>query len=160
MINSCTFNFDNTKRDQQPTYSPPLNPNIIDTSNELTLEQQSAFDAFNKLQVNIKQDHLYSTFVNAPQLCYPPDSNFIISRAELLSALKHLLITYPTNSSIEEQNEMVETAVLAQEEYLVLLCFDKSPNQNIQSINNSSFPTTGVWILPKVLDRRNIIIEW
>ncbi len=59
LLYSCTFTQDGKEQKRELTHSTPSN----DTSSELTLEQKSAFDALNTLQVSTDEKYrLYSTF--------------------------------------------------------------------------------------------------
>jgi hypothetical protein len=61
-----------------------------------------------------------------------------------------------TNLEEDERNELAATAVLAQHEYTVKLCFDNSS----KIINTYGLPMTGIWVMPNVLGRRDVIIVW
>ena len=101
---------------------PLSNPgDQIKRVSELTSAQQSAFDALNSLQTSTDQmNRLYSTFANLEQPCYPADTSFMISQSELLIVLKQFISNNCTKLTVEEQNELAETSVLAQEEYKIL----------------------------------------
>ena len=63
-----------------------------------------------------------------------------------------------TNISPKEQSQLASKAVLAQKEYLVLQCNGYSTETF--DIMNKEIPASGSWILPEILDRRDVIIEW
>ena len=129
---SCTIAQERTDQKEEL----PLPP--FDTTLFLTLEQEAAFDALNEIQIQGTQ--LYSTFSGIHHECFPPDTSFVISQAELLIVIEDLLIQNYPNIPPKEQSKLANQAVLAQEEYLVIQC-------------------NGSWILPEVLNQRDIIIE-
>jgi len=131
------------------------NPNV-ETVVELSSEQQAAFDALNSIQV--QGQHLYSTFSGISHDCLPPDSSFVLPQAELLTAMKELLARYYPTIPLEEQTKLATQAVLAQEEYIVLQCNDNSFGPVDHAHKKLLF--SGTWILPEVLNRRDIIIKW
>lgn len=158
LLSSCTPTVEKTDQEEQSSnsnssYSIPY----TESSLELTSEQQSAFDALNTLQVSTdEKNKLYSTFAGIPQPCYPPDTSFTISRSELLTAMKHFVSKNCTYLSFEERDKLATTGVLAQEEYIVLHCPDNSSNVNYEN----GLPMTGTWVIPSVLGRRDIILDW
>jgi hypothetical protein len=124
---------------------------------EITQEQQAAFDALNTLQTSTDEmNKLYSTYSGIHQPCYPPDTSFIISRSELLNALELFVTKNCTNLTIEKRNKLATTAVLAQEEYIVLYCPDYSSEVNYER----GLPETGTWVMPSILGRRDVTIIW
>lgn len=124
---------------------------------EPTLEQQSAFEALNTLQVSTdKRNRLYSTFAGIDQPCYPPDTSFVISQSELLFAIKAFVETNCKNLSIKERNQLTKRAVLAQKDYTLSLCLD---NVSIVDFENGT-PMMGTWVMPSILERRDLIIVW
>lgn len=138
-------------------------PNNLETFNsdsilKLTLEeeQDAAFDALNSIQ--IQGWHLYSTFSGMNHSCLPADTNFVISQVELQTALEVLLARYYTEIDPEEQKLLATQASLAQKEYLVLQCNAFSNGSNEYSINK--MPLSGSWVIPEVLNERDIIIKW
>jgi len=157
LILSCSNGQQERNQVQQSSYSLPSYSTIyMDSIIELTPEQQSAFDALNTLQVSTdEKNHLYSTFAGIVQPCYPPDTSFVISRAELLIAMEQFLTRHCTNLTFEKRNELAATSVLAQEEYTVLHCRISSKLNYINGL-----PMSGTWILPSVLGRRDVILEW
>jgi hypothetical protein len=157
LILSCTTGQQERDQVQQSIYSLPFySTTYTDSLIELTPEQQSAFDALNTLQVSTdEKSRLYSTFADICQPCYPPDTSFVISRAELLIAMKQFLTRHCTNLTIEKRNELAATSVLAQEEYTVLHCRISSNHNYVNGL-----PMSGTWIMPSVLGRRDVILEW
>lgn len=120
-------------------------------------QQQSAFDALNTLQTSTDEmNRLYSTFANIYQPCYPADTSFTISRSVLLTAMEQFVTKHCTNLSFDERDKLAATAVLAQEEYIVLYCPDKPSNVNYEK----GLPLTGTWVMPSVLGRRDVILVW
>lgn len=157
MILSCSTAHEKTEQKQESTnFSIPYSKIYADTLAELTPEQLTAFDALNSIQV--QGEHLYSTFSGIHHDCFPPDTSFVISRAELLVALGELLKRYYTAMSTEQRTKLSTDAVLAQEEYLILQCIGDSTGSVDNT--NKNLPTSGSWILPKVLGRRDVILEW
>lgn len=126
-------------------------------SDSLTLEQKAAFDALNTLQVNTdKMNHIYSTFPNIHQPCYPPDTSFLISQSQLLVAMEKFVSIHCTNLTSERRNELAKTSVLAQENYTVNFCFDESENPTFEN----GLPLIGTWVLPNILGRRDLTLIW
>ncbi len=119
----------------------------------LSKEQQAAFDALNSIQR--QGQHLYSTYPGTHN-GVPPDTSFVISQAQLLAAMEELLTRHYTGISDEERTRLAVQVVSAQEEYLVLQRNDYSAG----SADNAVFPASGSWILPEVLGRRDIVLEW
>ena len=91
---------------------------------KLTQEQQAAFDALNRLQINTDQrNRLYSTFANTDQACYPPDTSYIISQSQLLGFMEQFVSKHSQNLSVKVRDELVASSVLAQESYTILYVF-------------------------------------
>jgi hypothetical protein len=156
MIISCAPTNENTDQTQNSNYSLPYKTSS-DSLTELTMEQQSSFDALNTLQVSTdEKNHLYSTFANIVQPCYPADTSITISRSSLLTAMEQFVAKHCTTLTIEKRNELVSTAVLAQEEYNVLHCPDNSSEVNYET----GLPMTGTWVIPSVLGRRDVVLIW
>lgn len=155
---SCAANNEKTEQNQQSTYSlPPFSTTSTDSIPELTSEQESALDALNMLQINTdEKNRLYSTFANINQPCYPPDTNFVISRSEFQIAMSQFLTMHCTNLTKKEREELATASVLAQEEYTVLHCNSNSSNLNYKN----GLPMSGIWIMPNVLGRRDVLLEW
>lgn len=155
MLNACSRSSDKLEKER---HSPSTNiaQNMVTTS-ELTPEQESAFDALNTLQVSTDEmNRLYSTFAGVVHPCFPPDTTLTISQAELLIAMKQFVTTNCKSLTVEERDELVATSVLAQKEYSVSLCLDHSAPVTYEN----GVPMTGTWVMPSVLDRRNVIIVW
>jgi hypothetical protein len=127
------------------------------TATEITLKQESAFEALNTLQVSTdNRNQLYSTFAGINQSCYPPDTSLTISQEELLEAMEQFVTIHCTGLSPVERNKLASASVRAQEEYTVHLCLKEIERTN----SNKRIPRKGIWILPNVLERRDIIINW
>ena len=158
LLNACSQSNKMSDQEQQTTYSQPTNIGTnLETISELTLEQQSAFDALNTLQVSTdKMNRLYSTFARIVQPCYPPDTSFTISQSELLVAMKQFVTSNCRNLTVEERNELAKISVLAQKEYTVSLCLGNLSNVDYEN----GAPMTGTWVMPGVLGRRDVIIVW
>ena len=152
VIFSCRYGPEG--KDHKQMFSDPTAKKYPVT--ELTIEQESAFDVLTELQVNSdEQSRLYSTFANIVQPCYPPDTSFVISQSELLIAMKQFVKENYTRLNIEERSRLIHTAVKAQTEYTVLHCNNQS-NANYES----GLPLSGIWVLPSVLGRRDVILQW
>ena len=137
------------------SYLPLLQSNT-DTVIEFTEEMQSASEALNILQTSSdEKNRLYSTFPNIFHPCYPPDSAFTISRAELLSAMKQFVTKHYTNLPVDEREKLAETAVLGQEEYIVLHCSENSEKPNYKN----RLPMTGTWVMPNV-NGSDVLLVW
>ena len=150
---SCTFTSEGKEKKGTPANSTS-NSNRI---SGLTPEQESAFNALNLLQVNTDEhSRLYSTFAGTDQPCYPPDTSFVITRSELLNAMMLFGKEYCTNLNAEERNKLINAAVMAQTEYTVLHCTTNSSNFNYEH----GLPMVGIWVMPRVLGRRDVILEW
>jgi len=124
-------------------------------------EQEKAFEALNTLQVRMKGEHLFSTFSGISHNCNRPDSIFVISQSDLKKAMDSLVASYGTDIPLEEQSQLVENAVLAQENYVVQSCYGSSMQLvegAFESIQSHSLQ--GTWILPKVVDKRDVVIIW
>jgi len=124
---------------------------------ELTPDQQNAFDALNTLQVSTDERHrLYSTFAWIDHPCYPPDTSLTISQSELQLAMKHFVTSNCKNLGIEEREELASTSSLAQENYKLSLCLDNFRNADF----DNGPPKSGTWVMPGILGRRDLIIVW
>ena len=151
LILSCKFAQDEKGQNQEETNS------TSNKSTELSLEQASAFDALTTLQVSTdEKNRLYSTFAGITQPCYPPDTSFVLTRSELLTAMKQFAKENLTRLNIEERDKLINSSVLAQKEYTVLHCGDNSTIGNYET----GLPMKGTWIMPSVLDRRDVILVW
>jgi hypothetical protein len=144
--------------EEQSADSAPSNtPRFVAPVEELTPQQQAAFDAFNNLQTGTDEmNHLYSTFAGIYHPCFPADTSFTISRAALLNAMGIFVKKHCTNMSEEKRNELAAHAVLAQEEYLVLFSVGNASKVNYEA----ELPMKGTWVLPYVLGRRDVLLEW
>ena len=153
LIFSCMPAQDGNKQGQEIVDSTK-NVNIVQ---ELTPIQQSAFDALNTLQVSTDSNNrLYSTFANIVQPCYPADTSFVISQSELLSAMTQFVKENCKFLNLGLQEELAKDAVLAQEEYIVKYCPGFLSNMKY----GKEIPRKGIWVLPNVLDRRDVILVW
>ena len=156
LLNSCSQ--PDNRSEKEAAYSQPNNiSQNLETTSELTPEQQSAFDALNTLQVSTDEmNRLYSTFAGIVQSCYPPDTSLTISQSELQVAMKQFVTSNCKNLSTAERDELIATSVLAQKEYTLSLCLGNSANINYEN----GAPMSGTWIIPSVLGRRDVIIVW
>lgn len=132
-------------------------PPITESANPLTADQQAAFDALNTIQVNAGgMNLLYSTFPNITQPCYPPDTSFVISQSQLMDAVTLFVRDNCASLSDADRDALPKIAVLAQSEYKVLHCRDTTTNITFEN----NLPMYGTWVMPGVLDRRDVIIKW
>ena len=151
----------NKRKDNTQKSTDLANSNSIHKVNilsELTLEQESAFEALNAIQINSEVGHIYSTFGGIHHSCFPPDTSFTISHSELLNAMEELLAKYCTAIYLEECTELASKAVLAQEEYLVLQCNNAVNDLITKGTKYASIRKS--WILPEVLGQRDVILVW
>ncbi len=124
---------------------------------ELTEEQQAAFDAFNTLQTSTdKMNRLYSTFANTNHPFYPTDTNFTITQSEFLTYMEKFVSKNCQNLSKDIRDELAKTAVAAQEVYTVLFCNTESEHLNVEN----GLPSSGTWVIPNILGRRDVIMVW
>lgn len=151
---SCTTNNKKAKQQNSSNFVPFKSIQNSDTL--LTTKQQTAFDALNSIQV--QGIYLYSTFSGIHHNCLPPDTSFVISQAELLVAIETLLERHYKHIKAEQRAKLANESVLAQEEYLVLQC--KGYSNGTMYDKSKNIPNSGSWILPKILGRRDIVIEW
>lgn len=150
---SCTTAQEKRRPKLEVTDSTSYNKTVL----ELTPVQQSAFDALNRLQVNTdERNQFYSTFSNIVQPCYPADTNFVITQSEFLVVMKQFISKHCKMLSAEIQNELAVTSVLAQDKYKVLHCRNDLSSQNYEN----GLPMYGTWVMPNVLGRRDVILEW
>lgn len=153
---SCTSIEEKADEKQEQTDVPLTYPNT-EIITELVQEQEAAFDALNTIQTSTDEmNRLYSTFPNIVQPCYPADTSFTISRSDLLTAMNQFVTKHCTYLSFEERDRLAATAVLAQEEYIVLHCPDHSSNVNYEN----GLPMTGTWVMPSILNSRDVILVW
>ena len=119
LISSCTFSQERDDQKRELTDSTSYNIPV----SELTQEQQSAFDALNRLQISTDEmNRLYSTFANIKQPCYPADTSFEVSQSELLFVMQQFIAKHCKNLKPEIQNQLTNSSVLAQKKYTVLHC--------------------------------------
>lgn len=150
---SCIFTEKRTDPDKEQKKS--LAPdNYVE---ELSKEQEDSFNAWNTLQTNTDQrNRLYSTFAGIEHSCYPADTSFQISQSELLSYLEKFLAKHCHRLTKEYKHQLVTQAVLAQKNYMVLHCIEDSPLTN----STVEISMSGTWVLPNVLERRDVILVW
>lgn len=128
-----------------------------DPIEELSSEQQLALDALDTFQMNTdERGRVYSTFAGLEQPCYPPDTVFTISQAELLAAMNQFVDLHCKNMSVETRTRLAAEAVMAQEEYTLALCTDGSQELSFKN----GLPLQGVWVMPYVLGRRDVVLVW
>lgn len=129
----------------------------VQTESALTKEQESAFDALNTLQVSTdERNRLYSTFSGIAQPCLQPDTSFTISQKQFLQVMEQFIAQQCNSLSMEEKAALAKKSVLAQEEYTVTICHGSK--KMLQT--NEALPLTGTWVLPRILDLRDLVIVW
>lgn len=157
LFSSCISNNESADQEHPSIDSLPSNSRVINAFKELTPTQQAAFDALDTLQISSDEmSRMYSTFAGIKQQCYPPDTSLTISQAELLLAMKQFVTSNYKNLSAEKREELAAKSVLAQEAYTVLLCI----NPSVPVTYENGAPMTGTWVMPNVLGRRDVVIEW
>ena len=129
----------------------------VDSLPELTSAQEAAFDALNTLQTSTDEvNRLYSTFANTYQPFYPADTSFVITQSQLLTFMKQFVSQHCQHLTKDMQDELAKTSVLAQEQYTVFYCSRESSSENFKN----GLPLSGIWVIPNVLGRRDVIIVW
>ncbi len=152
LVVSCTSSQGKSEQKRELTDSSYYNP-----MSKLTLEQESAFDALTKIQTSTDEmNRLYSTFANIDQPCYPAETSFVVSQSELLYVMQQFIAKHCKNLLPEIQNQLAKSSVLAQKKYKVLHCTGLKSNDT----NEKGLPMTGTWVMPNVLDRRDVILVW
>lgn len=141
------------------------NDSISTTKNEqkvleLNEVQKRAFDALDSIQRQFEGEHLYSTFPGIGHNCYPPDSSFFISQDELLEVIEDLIDEYAESILIEQFKKLAAHGVLAQKEYVVKSCFFAPRQKDNRNFKILPIANRKAWILPMVLERRDIILAW
>jgi len=153
LVGSCTF----SQRDNERNGAQTDSASHYDPKSELTQGQQSAFDALNELQISSdERNRLYSTYPNISQPFYPADTSFEISQSELRSFMDVFISRHYQNLTPEVRIQLANASVLAQNQYTVLHCKEKGSNENYAK----GLPTTGTWVMPNVLGRRDVILAW
>ena len=153
---SCTNMKKQVEERPKLTYVSSSYP-TTEIRSELTKDQEAAFDALNTLQTSTDEmNRLYSTFPNHSQPCYPADTSFVISQSELRTTLKQYVSRFCQNLTPKVRNELAETSVLAQDNYTVLHCNTNSYDANYEN----GLPMIGTWVIPNILERRDLILVW
>ena len=89
---SCSATQENKSQKQEKINLPTT---YVDSIPESTPVQQKAFDALNTLQTSTDdKNHLYSTFANINQPCYPADTSIVITQAQFLTYMKQFVSKY------------------------------------------------------------------
>lgn len=150
---SCTSSQNKNKQKSKLSTTNSINRTLI----EITSQQQDALDALNTLQVNTDEmDHIYSTYPNINQPCYPPDTSFEISQTEFLHYMEQFIFKHCKEMEPEIQNELAKASGLAQEKYKVLHCAEDPLDTKYEN----GLPLSGTWVLPNILDRRDVTLVW
>lgn len=81
---------------------------------------------------------------------------------ELLSALNDIINTYGNNLSAEEFDSLTSISINVEESYWVVESRIESWRSTYQSPQEfaENWLTSKVWLLPSVLDRRDVVIVW
>ena len=155
LVCSCTTPQEGMDQNQELNNLETIN---FDTASELTTEKErdAAFDALNSIQ--IQGQHLYSTFSGMHHSCLPADTSFVISQVELQTAIEVLLARYYTDIPPEEQKVLAKQSSLAQKKYLILQCNGFS--NGVLGGTEKLTPVSGSWVIPEVLNERDVIITW
>lgn len=153
---SCAHISDNERRHQERG-AQAENNNETKAQEGLTPDQQMALDALNQLQLGTdEKNRLYSTFPGIDHSCFPPDTSLTLTQEEFLVVMKHFVLTFCQQMDSLEREELAENAALAQEQYLVSLCLDDTKKE----FGEKGLPMKGIWILPQVLNKRDVVIGW
>lgn len=124
----------------------------------MTDEQSSAFESLNIIQTfSDSKNRFYSTFPDIDHPAYPPDTSIVISQSDFLFYLKEFMKEHSTNIESDIQKEIAESSVKAQQEYTVLFCLKDA---SIAYDFKNGIPMHGIWVIPNVLQRRDVIIVW
>ena len=123
----------------------------------LTTTQAAAFEALNALQISMDEEELlYSSFAGAAQACVPPDSIFTISQQQFHAALLEFTSLHCHVLQPSERDSLALQSSMAAEQYTVLLC---THHEGVPA-DTSNLPMTGTWVLPAVLGRRDVVMNW
>jgi len=86
---------------------------------------------------------------------------FVISQADLRIALDSLVSNYGTDISSKEQSVLLNDAVLAQKNYIVKRCYGSKMMLAEGSFKKVSSPNLeGTWVLPEIVGKRDVVINW
>jgi len=121
----------------------------------LSIEQDKALAALNKLQTSTDDPNIiYSTFPGIEHPCYPPDTIFEISQSQLHAAIQEIVGKENRRLNSAALNKLTKDASMALEKYTVHQC-----ERNLDS-DAEMGRKSGKWILPNILDRRDVILQW
>ncbi|MCH2214788.1 MAG: hypothetical protein MK086_06415 [Flavobacteriales bacterium] len=148
----------NSSIERETVISNPTSKNEKQqTSSEPSPQQESAFDALNKLQFSTnEQNRLYSTFPGSAPLCFDKDTTVTISQSEFQKVLVGFTLNNCDILMASESEELASQAALAQEEYSLTICL----NGEDKAFQDNLLSTRGTWILPNILGFRDLIIVW
>ncbi len=123
----------------------------------LSNEQQAAFDALNTIQTSTDEmNRLYSSFAGAAQSCNIPDTIMIMKQNEFQEAMLQFIQYNCKRLSAKDQRALALNAAKAQDEYTIRVCFDEP----VPASNADKYLRNGTWLIPNVLGRRDVVIEW
>jgi len=122
---------------------------------QLSLDQKAASEALTQLQMSTdRMNRLYSTFPGIEHSCYPADTIFLLTQDEFHLAMKKFITDNCKNIDQETRSQLMQRSHLAQENYTVHHC-NRDRKKELDSGMYS-----GTWIIPKLLNRRDLIILW
>ena len=122
-----------------------------------TAKQDAAFTALTTLQLNTdEKNRLYSTFPNIDHPCYPPDTSFIISQDDFLSAMNQFVTDHCKRLPIEKRKALATAAAFAQKTYTVKYCL----NYGDSLVVNNRVPYAGTWVVPNICERTDLTLVW
>jgi len=128
-------------------------------SSPLTPVQDQALATLNQIQVEMRGGYLYSTFPNIEHGCCREDTGYVITAKELNLAIDELMQLRWEDVDPDKRLKLAQDASEAQTEYNVVHCTEE--RIALRNRGEESFLTkTGKWILPNVLNRRDIILKW
>jgi hypothetical protein len=125
---------------------------------ERTAEQDSARKALNFLQRHT-QGHLYSTFLNAQNPCYPPDTTFVINQIELQNAIDRIVLLYGEGLSPEERVQLPIAASIGEESYYVEQCLESEIEKYQIAFMRDIPSSSGTWLI-RDLTGSDLILCW
>lgn len=123
----------------------------------LSPAQEKAFNLLDSLQTSSDQAHrLFSTFPGSYHEGFPPDSSLSLSSSQFKTALQQFIRQNYARYSEEESNNLAQQIALLQEDYQLLLCLPESSSREFSTTPAQE----GIWVLPKLLGRRDLVLVW
>ena len=159
LLFSCTYSPKNKHNDD----SVPASQETLRDKAALSPNQQGALDALNTLQRNVKGDHIYSTFPGISHSFSRVDTSFEITSDQFAQSLIQIYQAncYPSDT-IMNNYKFFQEASLAQNLYTVHKCrpSTKYPDKLALEDVTDNRLQSGIWVLPNVLNRRDVILIW